>query len=216
VHAKEFESTSSVCGGLGDSFAMTHGSQITTDPISLGAGATMHFLYINAQEHSDVNENSLVLRLDIADKQLLLMGDAEAGKRRHPSNPPDASSIEDMLLKCCQDQIKADVMVVGHHGSETSSRTAFLAAVDAEYYIISSGPHPYGSVTLPDETVRQALMSGGHLHETNKNDGACKGNPAKIGHIESNTSKQNPGGCNSIQVTVTVGGDISVASFPLQ
>lgn len=215
VHAKEFELTSSACGGLGDSFAMTHGSQITNDPISLGPGASMRFLYINAEAHSDVNENSLVLRLDLADKRLLLMGDAEAGTRRHPSSPPDAASIEDMLLICCQSQIKADVLVVGHHGSETSSRTAFLAAVGAEHFVISSGPYPYGSVTLPDETVRQVLMNVGQLHETNLNDDACKGNPAKIGPIESNANKQKPGGCNSIQITITAGADIAVTSFPL-
>ena len=101
-------------------------------------------------------------------------------------------------------------MVVGHHGSETSSRTVFLAAVDAQHYIISLGPFPYHWVTLPHDSVRQALMNGGQLHETNKNDDDCKGNPAKIGQVESNPSKQKPGGCNSIRVTVKVGDDISV------
>ena len=106
-------------------------------------------------------------------------------------------------------------MVVGHHGSETSSRSVFLDAVEADHYIISSGPFLYQSVQLPDESVRQALISNGQLHETNFNDDACKGNAAKIGRIESNVDKQKPGGCNSIQVTVSAGNQISVESFPL-
>jgi hypothetical protein len=215
VHTKVFEPTDSICGGLGDNFTMTHGSQITDDPIILGVGASMHFLYISAEDHSDVNENSLVLRLDIAGKRLLLMGDAEAGARRDPTAAPDPNSIEDMLLTCCVSQIKADVMVVGHHGSETSSRTLFLDAAQADHYIISSGPFLYQSVQLPDESVRQALINSGQLHETNLNDDVCKGNIAKIGRVESNVDKQNPGGCNSIQVTVSVGNEISVKSFPL-
>jgi beta-lactamase superfamily II metal-dependent hydrolase len=215
AHTKVFEPTDSACSGLGDNFTLTHGSQITDDPIILGAGASMSFLYINAEKHSDVNENSLVLRLDIAGKRLLLMGDAEAGARRDPSTAPDPNSVEDMLLTCCVSQIKADVMVVGHHGSETSSRSVFLDAVEADHYIISSGPFKYQSVQLPDESVRQALISSGQLHETNLTDDACKGNPAKIGRVEPNADKQKPGGCNSIQVTVSVGNEITVKSFPL-
>lgn len=215
THAKQFEPTSSACSGVGDTFTLNHGSEINERPIELGSGATMNFLYINYEEHSDVNENSLVLRLDIAGKRLLLMGDAEAGARRPPSSPPDAGSIEAMLLTCCQSEIKADVMVVGHHGSETSSRKVFIDAVDADHYIISSGPFPYGSVTLPDPSIQQELANAGQLHETNFNDEGCKGNQSKIGRVESNPSKQKPGGCNSIQVTITSGGGIDVTSFPL-
>jgi competence protein ComEC len=60
-------------------------------------------------EVSSVNENSLVVRLDLGTRRVLLMGDAEAGGRKNPSNPASAGSIEKALLDCCASDIAADV-----------------------------------------------------------------------------------------------------------
>ena len=41
----------------------------------------MTFLYADGSHHSGFNENSLVTRLDLGARRVLLMGDAEAGGR---------------------------------------------------------------------------------------------------------------------------------------
>jgi beta-lactamase superfamily II metal-dependent hydrolase len=90
-------------------------------------------------------------RLDLGTTRVLFMGDAQAGGRADPSTAPDPGSIEGALLSCCASELAAQVMVVGHHGSKTSSRKAFLDAVGACTFIVSSGPKKYGPVTRPDD-----------------------------------------------------------------
>jgi competence protein ComEC len=89
---------------------------------------------------------------------MLLPGDAEGGVRASPQTAPSEHSIERNLLDCCSDALRANILVVGHHGSITSSRTAFLDAVGANTFIVSSGPTKYGSVTLPDSEIITELQ----------------------------------------------------------
>jgi Predicted hydrolase (metallo-beta-lactamase superfamily) len=110
---------------------LVHGSRIDHEPISLGSGASMTFLHADGSKHSSFNENSLVLRLDLGTSKILLMGDAQAGGRANPNTPPGAQSLEGILLACCSSELRADVLIVGHHGSKTSSRVKFLNAVGA-------------------------------------------------------------------------------------
>ena len=70
--------------------------------------------------------------------RFLLVGDAERGE-------------EDWLLTNKRDDLPADVLKVGHHGSSTSSSDAFLKAVHPAVAIISVGAgnkygHPSGDV----------------------------------------------------------------------
>jgi hypothetical protein len=44
-----------------------------------------------------------------------------------PSYPPGA--VEEFLIDHHRDEIRADILQVGHHGSKTSSRRSFLEAV---------------------------------------------------------------------------------------
>ena len=57
------------------------------------------------------------------------------------------------MLKCCSAELKSDVLVVGHHGSKTSSRNAFVLKSGARVFLVSSGPTKYDEVTLPDPEV---------------------------------------------------------------
>ena len=91
----------------------------------------MTFLHADGSKHSSFNENSLVLRLDLGTSKILLMGDAQASGRANPNTPPGAQSLEGILLACCSSELRADVLIVGHHGSKTSSRVKFLNAVGA-------------------------------------------------------------------------------------
>ena len=102
----------------------------------------MTILHAAGGRHSSPNENSLVVRLDLGTTRVLLMGDAEAGGRQSPAALPSPSSIEG-VLPCCASELAAQVLVVGHHGSRTSSRRAFLDAVGVSVFVASSGPKKY-------------------------------------------------------------------------
>ena len=184
-------------------------------PVALGAGARMRFLHRDAHKHGDANENSVVVRLDLGDRRVLLAGDAEGGERKPPSDPPHARSVEKELLDCCAADIRADVLVVGHHGSLTSSRSAFLDAVGASIYAISSGPYPYHQVRLPDAAIVTELERRGQVLRTDKDDlfrvedeaRSCEMNEAKIGP----DSDETPGGCNNILIAVNGNGALQAS-----
>lgn len=82
------------------------------------------------------NDMSCVLRIDSAGGSMLLTGDIE-------------TRSETQLLLRARDRLRADVLLVPHHGSRTSSSPEFVAAVDAPRAIIPVGyrnrfrhPHP--------------------------------------------------------------------------
>ncbi len=69
------------------------------------------------------NENSLVLRISTRGKYALLMGDA-------------TSKVEVRLLEMDPEALKADLLVIGHHGAGDATSLAFLKAVDPKWAII--------------------------------------------------------------------------------
>ncbi len=85
------------------------------------------------------NEASVVALVRYGTVRFLLMGDAERGE-------------EQWLLEHT-DSLRADVLKVGHHGSSTSSTTAFLDAVSPRLALVSVGAgnsygHPSANVML--------------------------------------------------------------------
>jgi competence protein ComEC len=174
-------------------------------PVPLGTGASLNFVYRDPADHGDPNGNSLVTLLTLGGRRILLMGDAEGGERPRPPAPPpavpQARSIEAVLLAGDRALITADAVVVGHHGSLTSSRSAFIEATGARIFAISSGPHPYSGVRLPDALVVGYLRTRGQVLQTNENDDLCIGSSAKIGVDDD----ESPGGCDSIVITVDRG-----------
>ncbi|HEV2908789.1 MAG TPA: hypothetical protein VGX02_05890, partial [Candidatus Eremiobacteraceae bacterium] len=77
---------------------------------------------------SDINNNSVVLRVDFGMTAMLLTGDAQ-------------SEAEARLLGHGGADLRADILKVGHHGSAYSSTPEFLAAVHPKIAIISCGRH---------------------------------------------------------------------------
>jgi hypothetical protein len=96
--------------------------------------------------------------------------------------------------------------VVGHHGSRTSSRSAFLDAVGAKYFIVSAGPTKYASVVLPDAGIIAELAARGQVFRTDLNDAQCGSSAAKVGP----DNDGQPGGCDNVLVSLPDGGDIAV------
>lgn len=186
---------------------LTHAGKITNETIALGQGASMTFLFADGSRRPSPNENSLVVRLDLGSRRVLLMGDAEAGGRKSPATEPSDSSIEGKLLICCGADIKADVLVVGHHGSKTSSRKNFLDAVGAKTFIVSAGPTKYATVVLPDVEVIQELEQRGTVFRTDIEDDSCRMSPDKVGP----DADGRPGGCDNVLVTILENGTVSAA-----
>jgi competence protein ComEC len=132
------------------------------------------------------NNDSLALRLTYGRRSVLLTGDIE---RR-----VEAELLSENLVE------RADVLKVPHHGSKTSSRKAFVSAVQATDYVVSSGPTPYGPVVLPDQEVLTLVqaMPKAHLWRTDENDPACKTSTTKIGPPDDGK----PGGCNTVHIHI--------------
>ena len=87
------------------------------------------------KEYDDVNNLSLVLMVQHGNNRFLLTGDMER-------------EAENDLVESGAD-LKADVLKVGHHGSESSTGYIFLREVMPKYSVISCGKgnsygHPHG------------------------------------------------------------------------
>lgn len=193
--------------GCNGSVTVRQGAMMDIASVPLGAGAQLTFLYRDSRNHADPNGNSVVVRLDLGRRRILLAGDAEGGERELPTELPQINSIEASLIACCAADLRSDVLVVGHHGSLTSSRSAFLDAIGASVYAISSGPYPYKRVRLPDPEIVAELERRGQVLRTDRDDlyriedeaRSCEMNPRKVG----SDADEAPGGCNNILITVT-------------
>lgn len=95
----------------------------TGDVYPLG-GARVTVLYADASA-PDLNDCSLILRVDYGGTSFLFMGDAEAGEER--------------ALLASGAELRADVLKAAHHGSGTSTGEAFLRRVRPRYAVISAG-----------------------------------------------------------------------------
>jgi beta-lactamase superfamily II metal-dependent hydrolase len=205
THNVSFPKNSGKCYGMprvARDVAVDHGSQIDEQPIVLGQGATMRFLHASGSKYNSFNENSLAVRVDLGNHRILFMGDAEAGSRKTWSaGDPKSDSIEGVLLACCAVLLRSDILIAGHHGSQTSSRTGFLDAVQASTYVVSSGPKKYGSVVLPDQYVVDELDQRGDVFRTDRDDLACASDGSKIGPDTDGKA----GGCDNIRITLESG-----------
>lgn len=75
----------------------------------------------------NINNMSVILRLDWGETSFLFTGDAETAEEKEILNGEYA------------DYLEADVLKLGHHGSTSSSSKKFLQAVEPTYGIISCG-----------------------------------------------------------------------------
>ncbi|MCB9558952.1 MAG: MBL fold metallo-hydrolase [Kofleriaceae bacterium] len=167
------------------------------DVVPLGADARFTLLHAEAKAHPDPNQNSVVISVVLGATRVLLTGDAESGKRADPDAP--LGDVEAHLVARFPDEVDADILQVGHHGSKTSSRRAFLDAVSPSLALVSAGPRTYAGKRLPDPEVIEALEAvGATVLRTDAHDGAC---PAtrRLG------PPTGPGGCDSYVVTIAPG-----------
>ncbi len=98
------------------------------------------------------NDASCVLRVESAFGAVLLTGDIEAAAERE-------------LVRRAGRSLRADVLVVPHHGSRTSSTAAFVDAVAPAVAVVSAGyrnryRHPH------DEVIARFVQRGVPVHNT--------------------------------------------------
>lgn len=105
---------------------------------SFELGSTEVQLFTTKEEHTDLNNYSVLVKITHGGNSFLITGDCEREEER------------EMLSQGFD--LSADVLKAGHHGSSTSSSQEFLKAVKPAYTVISCGTgnkygHPH------DETI---------------------------------------------------------------
>lgn len=103
------------------------------------------------KEYTDANNNSIVIKIVYNNNKFLFMGDAEK------------TSENDILS-----DVSADVIKIGHHGSDTSSSENFVNRVKAKYVIISVGKD--NQYNHPNSVVLDRwIASGASIYRTDIN-----------------------------------------------
>lgn len=126
----------------------------------------LHPLVIDNQRPT--NRQSCVLRVQAASGSVLLMGDLEM---RDEQALLDAGTV-----------LRSEVLLVGHHGSRSSSSPAFLQAVSPRWALIQAGHlNPHGH---PHASVVQALRDSGAEVVATPACGAMKWESVKAGQLQ--------------------------------
>lgn len=116
---------------------------------SLGDKIITAFHRNDPEENPENNDMSLVLRIEYGDTSFLFTGDIQHDAEKRLLN----SGAE----------LKADVLKVAHHGSDSSSLDSFLDKVNPRYAVISCGKdNPYNHPS--SSTLR--LLSNTELYRT--------------------------------------------------
>ena len=97
------------------------------------------------------NDNSCVLKIQSEQGAVLLTGDIEA-------------LAESWLIETYGNNLKANVLIAPHHGSNTSSTTSFLQAIQPEYVLIPAGyrnqfGHPHQEVLLRYQQIKAKWLT---------------------------------------------------------
>lgn len=118
----------------------------------IGGGAQIEVLFPDREVSSaDSNLSSVILRLSYGQTDFLLTGDA-----------PKAS--EEYITGLDGGELGSEVLKLSHHGSKTSSASAFLSAVSPEYAIVSAEcdsryGHPHEEVLERVRSVEAEILS---------------------------------------------------------
>lgn len=126
-------------------YEFTAGDQIKFAPGSLLTARMPTAKWSAGLTEDEENNRSLVLHFSYGENSFLFTGDLEA-------------EGEEELIAVSGDELHADVLKVGHHGSATSTAQEFLERVRPAYAFIPVGKNTYGH---PDGEVVKRLESAG-------------------------------------------------------
>lgn len=117
----------------------------------IGNGVSFKIVGPVTKSSSDLNNSSIVIYLTYGDTSFLFAGDAE--------------SKEEGQILSSGANIDADILKVGHHGSDSSCTSKFLNTVSPEIAIISCGiPNSYGHPN--DITLKNLTNIGAAIYRT--------------------------------------------------
>jgi competence protein ComEC len=125
--------------------------------IKLGDNCRLEILYplksfLN-KEVENLNNTSIVMKLAYGETSFLFTGDAEREEEKEILE----SGVE----------LSADVLKIGHHGSDTSSSGEFLAAVKPDIAVISVGKdNDFGHPSL--RTIKKLERAGAKVFRTDE------------------------------------------------
>lgn len=88
-------------------------------------------IFAPLRAYSSTNEMSCVVRIKYLEKTFLFVGDLQ-----------DTAELD--MLEAYGNELKADVLKVGHHGSYKATSLDFINCVKPEYAVISVGINSYG------------------------------------------------------------------------
>jgi beta-lactamase superfamily II metal-dependent hydrolase len=155
------------------------------DFINLGSELKAQILYYSPKpvpKKTDINNTSIVLRIQYNGKSFLFMGDAE-------------KYVETKLIKQYSNGLQSTVLKVGHHGSKTASSTEFLDKVKPEYAVVMAGRGKFSGTYLPNQEVIDELENHNiHILRTDYQD--------------ENKKETQAGGDDNIIMTVGGSGDL--------
>ena len=162
----------------------------------------LEFIAPNSDNYSNLNNYSAVLKLTYLDNTFLFMGDAE-------------TLSEDEITS----DVDADVIKVGHHGSDSSSSVEFVKKVSPEYAIIMVGEgnsynHPYQSIINRYESVGAKVLrtdlDGNIVCDSDGVDVTCSGDKDSSSDISSSTTSSNIN-LVSLDSPISKGSDVTVS-----
>ena len=162
----------------------------------------LEFIAPNSDSYSELNNYSAVLKLTYLDNTFLFMGDAE--------------TLSENEVTC---DVEADVIKVGHHGSDSSSGIEFIKKVSPEYAIIMVGEgnsynHPYQSIIDRYESVGAKVLrtdlDGNIVCDSDGVDVTCKGDKDSSSNSSSSAAASN---INLVSLTspISRGSDVTVS-----
>ena len=124
--------------------------------INLGENCNLAILYprqeIYGRGAENLNNTSIVSKLDCSGVKILFAGDAEREE-------------ENELLKTNID-LSAGIIKIGHHGSDTASGDAFLAKVKPQYAIVEVGENNFGLPSL--RVIKRLERMGVKVYRTDQ------------------------------------------------
>ncbi|WP_315078709.1 MBL fold metallo-hydrolase [uncultured Clostridium sp.] len=125
-----------------------------TNSIDLGKNTDVTVFSPIKDSYDNINNYSPVIKIQYGDTSFLFTGDAE-------------KEVENEILLDSNNNIRSDVIKIGHHGSSTSSSKAFIEKVNPSIAIISVGTD--NKFNHPNKSTIDCLTKNSiKIYQTNK------------------------------------------------